>query len=538
MTDRINFKNLCWFLFYLTAFFYLLYVSCERLDPDLGWHLQVGKEIVATKSVPTIEHFDYTLTGKTWVDHEWLSNAWLYYAYNHFGYICLNLFFALLMVSVLWLTNKYIRSYFIEKKYHGNLFFILLPLEILGLVAISPHAGVRLQEFSLLFLLLLLILLEKFSQQKKITPLLFIIPLLYFWSCSHGGFLIGIFLLFFLAGIKIVEKIIKRWRFFSFLDFSQEKNWQDIFIFLTIALITSASTLFTPYGLKLYSFLFDYRNNYYTAHISEWLPAWSFPFQYSQSFYLAIAFAIILIPLLQIFTPKRSIAPEKKLTLWQWGIFCLFLGLSFKSSRHFPLFFIATLPLLAKILTTELANMAIKSFTKNWLIKFYTLATFALVAIALIVKTNFTNEPFTNKKFCQAYPCAAINFLKNNPAGDKKIFNNYDWGGFMIWVWPEKQLFIDGRLPIYPYKDHTFLEEYHEFFDEKKVADKLAEHKIGLVLLKISPPIKVRIWEKFLFGVDEKKINSQVDYLAEYLQTAPNWEIVYQDNLSKVFLKK
>ena len=35
----------------------------------------------------------------------------------------------------------------------------------------------------------------------------------------------------------------------------------------------------------------------------------------------------------------------------------------------------------------------------------------------------------------------------------QKIFNNYGWGGYLIRVWPEKELFIDGRLPQYQYNN-------------------------------------------------------------------------------------
>ncbi|MCX6796070.1 MAG: hypothetical protein NTW06_01070 [Candidatus Falkowbacteria bacterium] len=535
MAEKMNFKNVCWLLFYLAAFFFILYTSCERLDPDLGWHLQVGREIMATRSVPAIEHFDYVLAGKSWVDHEWFSNALLYWLYNHLGYIFLSCFFAFLIVLILWLANQYLKDYFIEKRHYENLPFILLPLETLGLLAISPHIGVRIQEIGLLFLLLLLISLEKYERRGKIWQLLVIIPLLYSWSCLHGSFLIGIFILFCWPAVKIIEKFISRWQIFSFLDFTSLASWKKIQIFTTLAIASCAITLFTPYGTKLYTFLFNFRDNFYATHISEWLPAWYFPFQYNQLFYLALTTTVMLFPLLQSITAKKPITPAAKSTLWQWGIFLLFLLLAFKSRRHFPLFFIASLPLVVKNIANGLAGIELKFFINDFLVKFYVIVTFTLVITALILKTNFTNEPFTYKKFCQTYPCTAINFLKNCPDKDQKIFNNYNWGGFLIWVWPGKELFIDGRLPQYPYKNQTFLQEYYEFFDEKKVARKLEEYQIGAVLLKINTPIKIKLWEKILFGVDEKKINGYPNYLDVYLSSSPHWQLIYHDDISRIY---
>ena len=78
------FLYILWGLFYFFLFSLLIENSFNYLDADLGWHIQVGKEIVTEKTVPRINHYNYTLEGTNWVDHEWLADALLYYIFNKY----------------------------------------------------------------------------------------------------------------------------------------------------------------------------------------------------------------------------------------------------------------------------------------------------------------------------------------------------------------------------------------------------------------------------------------------------------------------
>jgi len=532
-------NRIIWTLFFLFVFVFLLRNSFSYLDPDLGWHLRVGQEILESKSVPSVEYYDYTLAGKKWVDHEWLTNAVIYFIYNHFGYIVLNIIFALLIITMLLTMNAFIKKYFVSSAAYFWLPFVLIPLETLGVVAISPHIGVRVQEIGILFLLLLLIIIKKFESTKNQTTLFWLIPLFYLWSCLHGSFLIGFCLLGLWAVIKFIENFTRRLPRLSFLKSPDLLAKKDLFIFSGFSLAAFAVTFFTPYGFKLYLFLLGYADNFYTKHISEWLPAFTYPFQYHQLLYLSFAGAILLIYFFNFYYSKKQQKNfPAQLDLWQISLFFIFLLLAFKSRRHFPLFFIVSLPIIAGLLAQELSQKKLRISFNNFFVKSYLAIAFVLVIAALFLKTNFTNEPFNNVKFCRYYPCAALDFLKTDRHYlDLKIFNSYNWGGYLIWAWPEKQLFIDGRLPQYPYKNHTFLEEYYEFFNKEKTEQKLSEYDIQLILLRVDQPTKVKWWEKKLFGIEESKINSNLNSLVEYFDAANEWENIYRDGISRVYKK-
>ena len=152
----MNFIKIFWLLFYILIFFLLLHNSFSYLDPDLGWHLKAGENIIETGSLPHINNYNYTLQGKHWVDHEWLIDVFSFWIYDNFGYIALSVFFALLTVLTLAIWHLFIQKNYLKNK--RGLIFVMVFL-LWGVFAISPHFGVRMQEITFLNLALLLIIL-------------------------------------------------------------------------------------------------------------------------------------------------------------------------------------------------------------------------------------------------------------------------------------------------------------------------------------------------------------------------------------------
>ena len=555
---KINLLAIIWLLFYALIFSFLLYNSHHYLDPDLGWHLQVGKQILDEKNLPSDEYYNYTLEGKKWVDHEWPLNIATYWLYNNFGYFYLNLFFALIILAVLIIQNIFVQKCFLKNKGYSTDKTSSLPpnyprgtglimfFQLFGVLAMAPHLGVRMQEITLLNLLLLLIILCQYTQRKNNKILLWLLPLFYFWACVHGGFLIGLLVMLLWLGIKITELIIKKINAFHFIDFTNKLKPKKILLFSYFLLLVIGFTLLTPYGLKLYSFLQEYTNTFYMKNISEWLPFYYWPIQYKQLFYSAIVSATLI---LLIYTSLKQVKianskldknnSSSKIDLWPFVLTFFFLLLSFKSKRHFPLLFIVSFPLLIKFYSQhlDLPDKIKTFFKKSLFIKFYLVAGCLLTISSLIIKTNFTTNPFISPPFCKDYPCQAVSFLKNDSRYfNKKIFNNYGWGGFLIWAWPEKKLFIDGRLPQYNYAGHTLLEEYCEFFNKEKTESKLNQYQIKLVLLKINQRIKFNWFEKYILKFDEEKFNSPKNHLKNYLDKTKKWQLVYHDKISRVYL--
>ncbi|MFA5155719.1 MAG: hypothetical protein WC453_04825 [Patescibacteria group bacterium] len=523
---RVNFSQLFWIFFYFFIFCLLLRNSFNYLDPDFGWHLQVGRAVSQTRSVPSLNQYNYTFTGH-WVDHEWLSNVLVAFIYDHWGYLALSVFFAGLIILVLALLNREAR------RRDPELFFWIAGLQLIGLTAALPHFGVRMQESALLFLFGLLWLINDYVRRQNWRRLLWLLPLMYFWSCLHGSFLIGFFLLAAWLAIKSSERLLARWPVISWLDRSDFLDWPAIFRAAGIAALSFGATWLTPYRTDLYAFLGGYRSTFYLSRIQEWLSQFSFPFHYWQLLYLAL---VVLAGLLYVY---YALGREKRFRLDLWTLFLLvlFVGLSFKSRRHFPLLFVATFAWLAETYGRIFRIAAVRTVRQGlniWLKSFLLLCLLA-VAILELTQIKFTNNPL--EAYCDDYPCGAAAFLAASPelaAGH--IFNEYGWGGYLIWCLPGRPLFIDGRLPQVEFAGHTFLEEYLDFFKKDvQLSEKFSQYQIKLILMTAADrPIKASNWEKFIFALSDSELNP-TNYLRRYLAASSDWREIYRDATAVIY---
>lgn len=498
----------------------------------MGWHLQIGKEILDSRQVPETEQINYTLMGVKWVDHEWLSNLSLYIFYDKFGYLILSIIFAAFIVFLFYLLNHFLRLYASVDKMNS----IILPLEIYGLVAIGPHTGVRIQEIGLLFFLVFLIILKKAELTKNFLYFFWLIPLLYFWACMHGSFLISLFLLAFWLGIKIFEKFFSNFLkkvFSKYIILAESYSWREIIICSSLSIFAVAATFFTPYGVDLYKFLLDYSSSFYAYHIMEWLPIFSFPTQLMQLVYLCFAISLFLI----YFFNLKNYSRKPLFNLWEIGCFFLFFILAFKSRRHFPLFFISSLPAIVIFLKHEFVDTGFKMDSYIYkILKPFICVVFILTCLLLILKTNFTNEPFWNEKFCKSYPCGIVQKLKKNQEfKDSIIFNNYNWGGYLIWNLPGEKLFIDGRMPQYKFNNHTILEEYYDVLNLPQ--KKLDEYKIDLVLMGKKKPADISLFDKFLFNRKKSDLNKKNNFEI-FIENSADWQLIFNDESGYAYIKK
>ncbi len=522
---KIKFISIFWVFFYLFVFGLLLQHSYSYLDPDLGWHLKVGQEISLNQTVPQINHYNYTFTGN-WVDHEWLTNWAVYDIYDSWGYLGLNVIFSGLVVLILIILTIFTKQ--LLPRAPG---ILIAFLQLFGLIASLPHFGVRVQELNLLFLVLLLIIIYYYNKTKKFNWLIALPPLFYLWVNLHGGFLLGLFLLLAFILIKLFEKIVlSRLRLF-WISLSEMLSYREIAIFSSFTLLSVVATFFTPYYFKLYSFLGGYGNTFYLSHIQEWLSQFHFPFNYWQLAYLAMAVVFLSFYGFNLFHNRKT-----KLNLWTISLIVLFFALSFQSRRHFPLFFIVSFPFLVENIV-HFFNLKKKlgSFF-DFKYKLFIAICLLMAVASQLININFINQPFTD--FCQDYPCGAIEFLQTTPQYDPlNIFNEYNWGDFMIWVYPERKIFIDGRLPQIEFAGHTFLEEYISFY--KKDVDylnKFNEYDVKLILMRAEDKeIGVKKWEKIIFRIKDEELEVN-NYLRDYLMRSNDWQAVYEDSTAIIYL--
>ena len=138
----------------------------------------------------------------------------------------------------------------------------------------------------------------------------------------------------------------------------------------------------------------------------------------------------------------------------------------------------------------------------NWIMLIVILL-LALVRISEPV-TVAANEEFQAKEL----PVGAVDYLlAERPLGP--IFNDYNWGGYLIWRTPEYPVYVDGRTDLY---DDEFLTDYLRIdFAHESWQEKLAKDDINLAVISVESP------------------------LAKAMTAADNWQILYQDEMALIF---
>lgn len=528
MTNKIyklSIAILPWVLFFALAIF-LLQNSFSYSDSDLGWHLRVGSEILASGQAPTIDHYNYTLSGQGWVDHEWLLNYGMAVIFSRTSFLGLHLFFLFIIAVAIFFVWRRIFNFSLFSKSDSALFVGIFACLSLGLFASRPHLGLRVQEVGLMFLSILFFLFSHFSRYRfwfLSLPLIFML-----WANLHGSFLLGLALLFAYCLYACLAGFIKNWPIFRKFTISAFSKKDRLFLGL-IFIFSLLATLVNPYGLGLYSFLGSYANTLYMTYIQEWQSQFILPLYYPQLCYLAFAAAFFLY--LWNFGKRLSFS------LWDWALAILFFIMAFRSRRHFPIFVIASLPLMSAVVQEFINNFS-WPLKKIWLFRLGITGLLLVGAFALWLGFSLPWQQDGIRDFCgKKYPCAAVSYLQSRPETSSwRLFNEYNWGGFLLFAYPEKELFIDGRMPQAPYRGWTILEEYLAFRNpDSDFTFLLSDYDIRLVLIKqVRPPLRLRESEKLFFQVTEQELIVD-NPLYSYLSQSSDWRVVFSDNLSIIY---
>jgi len=510
------------------ASFLFLKNSFSYSDVDLGWHLRMGYDYLLSGQAAYINYYNYTLFGSLWVDHEWLLNAVMAIIFQVGGFLSLHLFFFLVLVFCaffVWRRSSELLGGDLSSKI--AVFFWLF----WGLLASRPHLGVRVQEFGLLGFSLIFLLFSNYNRYKFYFWLL---PFLFFlWANIHGSFVLGLFLLIAYNFYVFLSPVLRRfisicaWRWDNFEPFAK---WQ-ILIVLVLSLL---ATLINPYGFGLYSFLGTYFNTAYMVYIREWQGQFVFPLFYAQIFYLSIS-------LVSIFLLVRKKSPiNYPLSWWEFFLFFLFFILAFRSRRHFPIFVFVSLPFLAYAFK-DFFDQLIIWFNYKKRILFIISLSFLFLSLLIYQIFNIPWSQNSFQDFCgRKYPCAAVAYLQARPElENKRLFNEYDWGGYLLWAYPQRLIFIDGRMPQAQYKGHTILEEYLQFrYGDGAVSGLLNDYQIDLILLKNkNKPLSLKKIEKIFFNINNDELLSK-DVLKKYLEESADWLLVFQDEFSVIYQRR
>lgn len=384
-------------------------------DPDLWWHLETGQYIAEHKSVPHVDPFSYTRAGEPWVAHEWLSEVLLYQLQRTTGWGGLVVIFAAILCAAFFLL--YLRC--------GAAPYIAGAATLGAAWATAPVWGVRPQVLSLLLTSLWLLILERSERNPKI--LWWTLPLTLLWVNLHAGFALGLAVsALFLAGGWIESAL-------GYAPPAPTQLRSAALVLLLDLLIVPLN----PNGLQMFWYPIEtLRSAAMQNYIAEWA---------SPNFHQPEYWPFLLV-VLGTFA-ALSWCPHK-LRLRDLLLLLVSLYAALCSIRVIPLFVLIAAPLISRRLPdwprrrSRPRRRSNAAYTlANGLI-LLAMAAFAGVHIFQVIQRQPQAE-------AQHFPARAVAFLQTHPPSGR-IFNHYDWGGYLIWrLYPSTPVFIDGRADLY-----------------------------------------------------------------------------------------
>ena len=449
------------------------------LDPDFGWALRMG-EVILKSGIPKSDPFSYTMPSYPYVDYEWLTHigiAKIYSLANFTGLTLIFTFIALVSIVVcVWDLNKR-----------------FTPLGIIFATAMFfSYFGVRSQVITWLFFAILvkIILSDKWWRKfKYFLPVLFLL-----WANLHAGFV---------AGLIVLSVAIFRKR--NFGDF--------VLLFLSILI-----TLLNPYGIGLWR--------------EVWVSTTDLPIRFFIIEWRPLLFSITSITLISIAYFLAFIVQYwKRYKGYEILIFILIFIAAFSSARNVPLLLIYSIILTRKGIENFMLEVG---DNRQKLFRFHLVYVFFFIVILVLaffqIKGDYLAAATRSEK--RYYPEKALIYLSSHmPKG--QVYSNYEWGGYLDWKFPQKKVFIDGRMASWRQKLSVLESDY--IFGEN---NSLLRLKIPLNRVFKKYQIDTVLLPQSWLAGDKNDTTSQI--ISRFVKELKKNEFieVYNDNVAIVYSRK
>lgn len=460
----------------------------ETLDPDMWWHLQTGKVILA-EGIPRYDTFSFTVPNHEWITHEWLSQVFMWGVYRLMGLAGLILCFALLIALAFWLIylctpgRPYLAAFVI----------------LLAALASAIVWGARPQIFNLLLTAAFVFIVEQHKSGQVGQRALWLLPLLtILWANLHSGYLLGIVLL----ATYTVGELLQRWQY---PDDARVLTRAAVRLLATLTIVSFLVAALNPNGpsLWIYPFL-TLGSRAMQSNILEWQSP-----DFHQPYFWPFAAMLFLGMLSLLYSRERP----------QWSELLLFLGTAaagLLSARHIPLFAIVSAPIVARHLLRAFTGSQLYPLLSGRTPQPTLTRTFAALNWAILFLTLIASGAWTAKKIAgndeairKTYPVAAVDFLEREGLIQARGYNTYNWGGYLIWR--GVPVFVDGRADVY---GDDFLFYYLQAYRaEAGWTQPLDDYDVDYVLME------------------------QSSALSTLLATSPRWQEIYRDEIAQIFVR-
>jgi hypothetical protein len=452
------------------------------LDPDIWWHLRVGDWILQHRAVPKVGIFSRTASARPWMAYSWVFEVVLSRIYSWFGllgFACFGIVLSMLVSVTLFGT-----CYALSRSFWRSWL-----LTLLGSYCYVYSLYPRPVFLSMVLFNLMLCMILK-AQRTGRLQILFWFPLLFLaWANVHIQFIYGLATFALYIAINAALRFLSRVR----LEMSAFRAPSLPLLGLSVIFAASlAASCIGPYSYKLFVVVFQYSKATQTYSVIQELQA--------PPFNSLAMFAFLFV----IMAAFYSVGWRKKLDAYQLSLLLVASLCAFRTVRDLWFAASSAIMVLADCPAETSDQDAVFSPTSTLAL------TGAMAVLAFLLSANLGfNTRGIDHSISQEYPVDAANYLRRlHPEGP--LYNEYDWGGFLIWYLSDYPVVIDGRNDLY---GDAYVAHHIQFSAGDRTDGNPQLDESGIVLLSKDAP------------------------LAKLLKFDSRFRLVYEDHLADVFLR-
>jgi hypothetical protein len=413
-------------------------------DPGTFWHVAVGDRIIDTGFFDT-DPYTFTFQGHKWIPHQWLGECTMAVVHRIGGFDSLLLGTATLLAAV----YGGIGVRLMRAGLHPSVVAVVLAL---GVASSSGHFHVRPHLATIAGMAIFMIFLADVENGRiPIGRLVWLVPVTWLWSNTHGGVLGGLATIALTIGGWTAARLIKR-------D-SPIKDRRDFLRCVGIWLACAATCFANPYFYRLpwswieiyqMSSLPDVIVEHSRLKVREWAGI------------TVVAFGVVYCLLL-------STVPIRRFRV-TWLLPIVWFALAWMRVRHAPLFAVLALIAIADLFPyTRVAAYLVRRksdlyapaneneppLSASAQARPFAIPA-AIILAALVLQWAGASVPVLGRGWAQhdpkRWPVELIPELREHqndrPTG-ARIFCEYTYGGFIIYHAPGYRVFIDDRCELF-----------------------------------------------------------------------------------------
>jgi len=476
-------------LLFLAIWLVLLVGGRERFLRDAGmfWHTVVGERMLQRGEIMRQDEFSFTCHGDRWLPSQWLGEIG-FALLNRIGQLDALLVFttAILALVFAWLGGRLMRTGWHWLPASLTVFFTV--------AAAASHFHLRPHIATIAFMAVVFALLTDFEAGRiGVGRLLWLVPIMLIWSNIHGGAL---------AGLGTCVIALGGWVIWS----SSICKLSTFAKIVGIGLLSGAVMLINPFGTDIVRVWLDIMGASELRHVIKEHATIDLS---EPTAWIYVCFGLFYIVMLAGVRGRMRV---------MWLMPLLWFAMGCDRVRHGPLFAVGALVALADFFpfTTYAARIQRRGSDLfipptepvrwSW---WGVLVPVLCVSIALGTLRGWAR--LDAKLWPVALHQELLDHQNDRPSGTR-IFNEFLWGGYLIYYAPGYRVFIDDRCELYRY---AWLAEFVEARDRDTTE-------------------AIRAWEAKYGAFDMALVETEKGF-DRHFATSSEWKVIRRANTATLY---